>query len=305
METLGTGVGKFNIKFQIGSIRQITFDWGAEDISAWVFELLIKKNIGDRVKTISLTLTNAGLSIPVYTNHVVATFSASNTSIEEGEYYWELRRTDEGIPLISGFAYFTYDSQQGTETESDELDIVITTTLIEVTISNGSVTGGSGGLSTVAVDSVTIIGDGSPLNPLIAVTQSSSDPMTAGDYTFVLGDAYPQPKTKVTISAVPFNMVIPSGVFSQGQYFYVEWEAAGQPTFVAGGGVTLHSPSGSFIMSSVYSISGVWCKGANDFRIVNGVFGSGSAAWSALTGQPTDNQSLVNFVDGEALILGG
>lgn len=137
METLGTGVGKVDIKFQIGSVRSITFAFTNVDISTWTFEFYLKASIGDRLKTLSLTL-GAGLSIPIYSESILASFTAVNTSIEEGEYYWELRRADANIPLLSGNAYFNYDSQQGTENVNGVVNtIAYTNTTIEVTIMNG------------------------------------------------------------------------------------------------------------------------------------------------------------------------
>jgi hypothetical protein len=135
METLGTGVGKLDIKFQIGSVRTITFAFINVDISAWTFEFYLKRFIGDRVKTLSLTL-GSGLSIPIYSESVLSSFTALNTNIEEGEYYWELRRMDINVPLLSGNAYFSFDSQIGSEIASG---VSITNTTIQITITNGGV----------------------------------------------------------------------------------------------------------------------------------------------------------------------
>lgn len=118
MQTLGTGATQINLALQIGSAREITFtftdsDGEETDITLWTFELFVKKYKGDRTKTISLTLNN-GLSFPVYeTNQLLAEFSIIDTSIEEGEYYWELRRTDTSEPLIYGIAKFDFDGSAG------------------------------------------------------------------------------------------------------------------------------------------------------------------------------------------------
>jgi hypothetical protein len=113
-KTLGTGAAILNLRFQIGSYRIITFDFGI-DVSGWTFEFYVKQNKGARLKDISLTLAS-GISIPVYESESIDIyFSSTNTSITEGEYYWELRRTDLNVPLINGLAYFTYDAPDGDE----------------------------------------------------------------------------------------------------------------------------------------------------------------------------------------------
>lgn len=134
METLGTGAAIANINFQIGSYRTLIFDFGV-DVGAWTFELLLKKNKGDRLNTLRFTL-GSGLSFPVYvSDQVQATFTTSDTAIEEGEYYIQLRRLDISIPLYNGLAYFSYDAQQGTS-ESSSLEFTYGTQTIELTISN-------------------------------------------------------------------------------------------------------------------------------------------------------------------------
>ena len=122
MNTLGTGAGNLNIIFQINSARVLSFVfrrynsstevYTEEDISGKTFAFFLKKNKGDRLKIFNLTLGN-GITIPIYSNNELrVSLSASNTNIEEGEYVWELRRTDLDAPCISGLAYFTFDSPQ-------------------------------------------------------------------------------------------------------------------------------------------------------------------------------------------------
>ena len=122
METLGTGTGNLNITFQINSVRILNFIfrryntntgiYTEEDISSKTFSFFLKKNKGDRKKVFNLTIGN-GITIPIYTvNELRVALTASNTNIEEGEYVWELRRTDLDTPYLSGLAYFVYDSPQ-------------------------------------------------------------------------------------------------------------------------------------------------------------------------------------------------
>lgn len=123
MDTLGTGAGQIDIIFQIGSFRTIPITFTDSlgvgiDISKWTFEFLIKKNKGDGGansnnlnNVFSLTLGN-GISFIVYTDAILLTFSAAQTNIEEGDYVWELRRTDLNVPLLNGTATFVYDAPQ-------------------------------------------------------------------------------------------------------------------------------------------------------------------------------------------------
>lgn len=118
MNTLGTGAAQLNLALQIGSAKDITFaftnsDGPDTDISLWTFELFFKRFAGDRQKTFSLTL-GSGLSFPVYEdNELLAEISTSNSSVEEGEYFWELRRTDEDTPIVNGLAYFSFEGDTG------------------------------------------------------------------------------------------------------------------------------------------------------------------------------------------------
>jgi|GEM_PF-4748590 len=135
MRVLGTGVAKLDILFQIGSNRIITFDF-SNDVSAWSFEFVVKRNAGDRVKSISKTLSN-GISFPVYdSNTINVTFLSSDTSLSEGEYYYELRRSDSNIAILSGSAFFNYTSLQGDDSLSE---LSVTTSTISVDISNNLV----------------------------------------------------------------------------------------------------------------------------------------------------------------------
>lgn len=93
-------------------------------------ELNIYKNQGDKKKLISLTYIS-GLSLNV--NTLTATITSSISNINEGEYYWELFRTDLEKTWLCGDAIFhngkfdgvLNDSETITVTEDGE-DILIT-----------------------------------------------------------------------------------------------------------------------------------------------------------------------------------
>jgi hypothetical protein len=134
MESLGSGAAVLDLLFQIGSYRSILFDFGT-DVSTWTFEFSIKKNKGDRLKILSLTL-GSGLSFPVYaSDQIQAVFSSANTSIQEGQYYYELRRTDIALPLVNGFAYFSFDAPQGSVDETT-LGLTVEQQTISLVITN-------------------------------------------------------------------------------------------------------------------------------------------------------------------------
>lgn len=105
---------EIKLKFRINAWQSMTFSFLEDgvatdvDITSWQFEFFIKKFPGDRLKTFSLTNLN-GLTFPVYTtNELFVTVTASQSSIEEGEYYWELRRRDIDRPWLNGWCYFSY-----------------------------------------------------------------------------------------------------------------------------------------------------------------------------------------------------
>ena len=121
MESVGLGTGQLNIKIQIGSVWTKDFYFRSynsltgytdDNLDGATFSLFLKRFKGDRIKTYTLTL-GSGISFITYvSNGIRVTSSVSQNSIEEGEYYWELRRTDLDLAKISGHAYLTYDAQQ-------------------------------------------------------------------------------------------------------------------------------------------------------------------------------------------------
>lgn len=121
MEELGTGAGQLVIKMQIGAIwikdfyfrtyNSTTEVYTDESLTGATFSFFLKRNIGDRLKTFNLTLNNGISFLTYYSNAIRVTASASQTSIQEGEYYYELRRTDLDKAVLSGKCFLTYDAQ--------------------------------------------------------------------------------------------------------------------------------------------------------------------------------------------------
>lgn len=108
----------FKINRQARIIFTITVDDAAPITTGWTWQLFIKRFAGDRINIINLTLGN-GLRYEIYSDtDLVADFSSAQTNIEEGEYYWELVRTDIERTWIEGIANFEF-SKSTTETGTE------------------------------------------------------------------------------------------------------------------------------------------------------------------------------------------
>lgn len=104
------------LKFDIGyaaRIRFPLFENGTDAVTTgWTWQLIVKKNKGARTNEINLTLNN-GLRYEIYSDVVlIADFTPTQTSIEEGEYYLALIRTDLPRKVIEAEAYFNFGSPQ-------------------------------------------------------------------------------------------------------------------------------------------------------------------------------------------------
>lgn len=121
METVGTGTGRFDWKLQIGSFVEKEFIFRThnsttdvftdEDISDKTFSFSLRKYKGSRKKIINYT-NNNGITIPIYyTNRILLRIQGADTEdLEEGEYYFEIRREDLDAPKVAGLAYLTFDA---------------------------------------------------------------------------------------------------------------------------------------------------------------------------------------------------
>ncbi len=100
----------FPAKFIINTYQTETFAISENqipiDVTVYTWEFFIKKYVGSRIKVLSLTLGN-GIRFPVYTTDQIEVYMTEDqTDLEEGEYYYELRRTDLNIPYLNGPANF-------------------------------------------------------------------------------------------------------------------------------------------------------------------------------------------------------
>lgn len=103
------------LKFQIGAaarIRITLLENGAQpsSVTGWTWQMVLKKNKGDRLNVVSLTISN-GLRYEIYSDTVlIADLTATQTLIEEGQYYLAFIRTDLPRPMIESFALFNHGS---------------------------------------------------------------------------------------------------------------------------------------------------------------------------------------------------
>lgn len=116
----------------------ITVDDAAPNVSGWTWQLFIKRNPGARLIAINLTL-GFGLSYETYSDIVlVAHFTSAQTDLEEGEYYWELVRTDIETTWIEGKAFFEFAKKisETVDTTDYTINVDSSGSPVEISISN-------------------------------------------------------------------------------------------------------------------------------------------------------------------------
>lgn len=123
MDKIGIGAGRLDLSMQIGSAWSMSvifrsYDATAEvytpeDISTKTFSFFLRKYKGARTKLFNLTNGN-GITVPVYsTDEILISVPAANiTGVDEGEYYYELRRTDLNKPKLYGICYLSFEAQK-------------------------------------------------------------------------------------------------------------------------------------------------------------------------------------------------
>lgn len=128
----------FKINRQARIRWTITVDDADPDTTGWTWQMFIKKNPGDRLNVINLTLGN-GLRYEIYSDTIlIADFSALQTKIEEGEYYYELVRTDIETTWAEGSAYFQFAKTSTDVVEVSNFTINVDSSGTPVTISVAS-----------------------------------------------------------------------------------------------------------------------------------------------------------------------
>lgn len=98
-------------------------------------ELNIYKNQGDKKKLISL---NHVFGIALSSNTVTASITKALSNIPEGEYYWELYRTDLEETWLTGKAQFHNGIFDGVNTDSESITVVENGESISIMVTNPS-----------------------------------------------------------------------------------------------------------------------------------------------------------------------
>lgn len=95
----------------------------AYDITGHTFEFLVKDNFGN-----TLILTTPSPT----TNTLTISMSSSQSNIPQGEYFWELRLTDDNKTWLNGKAFFhngVYDGVTESGTTISDEDTTITVSI--------------------------------------------------------------------------------------------------------------------------------------------------------------------------------
>lgn len=123
MDKIGVGAVRLDISMQLGSAwsmsaifrsyNSTTKVYTPQDISTKTFSFSLWKFKGSRVKILNLTNSN-GITVPVYsTDEILISVPAANiTGIDEGQYYYELRRTDLNQPKLYGICYLSFEAEK-------------------------------------------------------------------------------------------------------------------------------------------------------------------------------------------------
>lgn len=128
----------FKINRQARIRWTITQDSATPNTTGWTWQLFVKRNPGDRLNAINLTLGN-GLRYEVYSDTIlVADFSALQTKLEEGEYYYELVRTDIETTWVEGAAYFQFAKTSTDTVEESNFTVNVDSNGSPVTIAVAS-----------------------------------------------------------------------------------------------------------------------------------------------------------------------
>lgn len=103
------------IRFKINRAARLIFNLMENGVNVtsttgWTWQLVLKKNPGDRLSIWSLTL-GSGLRYEVYTEYqLIADLTPDQNNIEEGEYFLELIRTDLARSWVEFDALYNFSA---------------------------------------------------------------------------------------------------------------------------------------------------------------------------------------------------
>lgn len=182
-------------------------------------ELHIYKNQGAKKKVISLTHVQG---ITLNSNTVTVSITNSQSNITEGEYYWELYRTDLEKTWLCGDAIFHNGKFDGVDATTETITIDIDGDDVNITVQDA--------------------------NSSLITTNRQTD-----SYTLVLTDAdklIEMNKATANTLTVPPNSAV---AFPIGTAILVTQYGAGATTIAAGSGVTIRSAAGALGLSAQYA----------------------------------------------------
>jgi len=182
-------------------------------------ELHIYKNQGAKKKLISLTHVEG---ITLSQNTVTVEITKAQSNIQEGEYYWELYRTDLEKTWLCGDAIFHNGKFDGVEETTETITIDIDGDDVNITVQDA--------------------------NSSLIRTNRQTD-----SYTLVLTDAdklIEMNKATSNTLTVPPNSSV---AFPIGTAILVTQYGAGATTIQAGSGVTIRSAAGALGISAQYA----------------------------------------------------
>jgi hypothetical protein len=160
------------------------------------YELIIKEYAGGRI-SISLPLTISG-------NVLSASITEELSNINQGEYYWELNRTDTGKTWLCGKAIFHNGVFDGVDDSTPEFTISDSGETIQITITES---GGSGGEAYTSGNAIEVDED-NKVNWGNSFTKNTSIP--GGDVNVELGTTGSRLNRFLFRVASLFEILIPS-----------------------------------------------------------------------------------------------
>jgi len=158
---------RLDIYLRIDRDGDVTFSAFNEDgtgfpLSYEDFQLVVRRNPGDRISIIDLTI---GSGLTINDNKIIAHVDAADTLVNEGEYFWELINLDANKTWISGLAFL---HNGAFDAENDDTAITISQSQlvnIYLTVAATSGVGGSGTVESVTGDGVD---NTDPDNPVLS-----------------------------------------------------------------------------------------------------------------------------------------
>lgn len=170
-------------------------------------ELNIYRNQGDKKKLISLTYISG---LVLNSNTLTASITSALSNINEGEYYWELYRTDLEKTWLCGDAIFHNGKFDGVENDSETITVTEDGEDILITIQEGP---------TAATQSEVNAGSGSGyVTPeTLAAYTDPARVQTVVSAATVTPSADSDDEVKVTSQAQSLIIANPSGTPTDGQ----------------------------------------------------------------------------------------